>query len=112
MLPSWCTETVTVHRAPLASVGRRVERDWSRATDHPVSGCSVQPSSTSTGFGTVDAVSTAGAILYAPVGADIAEGDRVEAASGDYVVDGIPYTWASPTGRVSHLQARLRKWAG
>ena len=112
MLPSWCQETVTVMRAAAATVGRRTERDWAHATPHTVSGCSVQPSSTSSGFGTVDVVATADAILYAPVGADIAEGDRVTATSGTYVVDGIPYTWTSPTGRVSHVQARLRKWAG
>ena len=112
MLPSWCSETVTVLRAPIATRGGRSERDWSQAAQHAVAGCSVQPGGTSTGFGTVDAVSTADATLYAPPGADVDEGDRVVAASGTYVVDGIPYAWNSPTGRVSHVQARLRKWEG
>lgn len=112
MLPSWCNETVTVLRAPQRTVGTRTERDWANAQPHVLTGCLVVPSGTSTGFGTVDAVSTADATLYAPQGADIAEGDRVQFDGAPYVVDGIPYAWKSPTGRVSHLQARLRKWAG
>ena len=112
MLPSWVRETVTVLRAPAVTSGNRTERDWSRAQPHTVTGCSVQPGGTSTAFGTVDAVSMADATLYAPTGADIAEGDRVSFGGATYVIDGIPYAWTSPTGLVSHLQARLRKWAG
>ncbi len=112
MLPSWCRDAVTVRRAPSATVGARTERDWSNAQAHVIEGCSVQPSGTSTGFGSVDAVSVADAVLYAPPGADVAEGDRVEFCGDTYVVSGIPYEWSSPTGRVSSLQARLRKWAG
>lgn len=112
MLPSWCKQTVTVLRAPTRTVGKRTERDWANAQTHTIGGCSVQPAGTSTGFGTMDAVANADAILYAPPSADIAEGDRVEFGGATYVVDGIPYGWESPTGRVSHLQARLTKWAG
>ena len=112
MLHSWCKDTVTVRRAQAQTVGARTERDWANATTNTVAGCSLQPSGTSTGFGTVDAVATADATLYAPPSADIAEGDRVEFGGSTYVVDGIPYEWSSPTGRVTHVQARLRKWAG
>ena len=42
----------------------------------------------------------------------IEEGDRIEFGGATYVVDGIPYAWKSPTGRVSSKQARLKKWAG
>ena len=112
MLPSWCQDSVTVLRARQRTIGTRTERDWANAQSHVIAGCSVQPAGTSTGFGTVDAVSTADATLYAPHGADISEGDRVQHGGATYVVDGIPYAWTSPTGRVSHLQARLRKWAG
>ena len=112
MLPSWCQDSVTVKRAPLVTTGHRSERDWAHATTHTIAGCSVQLAGTSTGFGTVDAVSTADATLYAPVGANLAEGDRVSFGGATYVIDGIPYAWTSPTGRVSHVQARLRKWAG
>lgn len=112
MLPSWCQDTATVLRAPLVARGMRTERDWANAQSHELTGCSVQPGGTSTGFGTVDAVSVTDATLYAPPSADVAEGDRVEFAGATYVVDGIPYEWKSPTGRVSHLQARLRKWEG
>ena len=112
MLPSWCSDTVTVLRAPLVTNGTRTERDWTDAQGHAITGCSVQPAGTSSDFGTVDAVANADATLYAPPSADIAEGDRVAFAGATYVVDGIPYEWKSPTGRVSHLQARLRKWAG
>ena len=37
---------------------------------------------------------------------------RIEFGGDTYVVDGIPYVWKSPTGRVSSKQARLKKWAG
>lgn len=112
MLFSWCNETVTVLRAPQRTVGTRTERDWAHAQSHVLTGCLVVPSGTTTGFGTVDAVSTADATLYAPPGADISEGDRVQHGGAIYVVDGIPSTIQSPTGRVSNTQARLRKWAG
>lgn len=112
MLPSWCRHSVIVSRAPLVTRNRREERDWANAQCHTITGCSVQPSGTSTDFGGVDAVATADAILYAPYGADIAEGDRIQYGGATFVIDGIPYPWDSPTGRVSHLQARLRKWAG
>lgn len=112
MLPSWCTQVVTVLRAPLVTAGHRQERDWAHAQPHTVSGCSVQPAGTSSGFGTVDAVATADAVLYAPPGSDIQDGDRVQYGSATFVVDGIPCGWESPTGRVSHVQARLTKWAG
>lgn len=112
MLPSWCKHTVIVGRAPIVTRNMRKEHDWAHATQHTVTGCSVQPSATSTSFGTVDAVATADAILYAPYGADIAEGDRIQYGGATFVVSGIPSPIDSPTGRVSHLQARLRKWAG
>jgi hypothetical protein len=112
MLPSWCKDSVTVLRAPRRGAGTRGERDWDGAVAHVLDGCSLQPSGTSSAFGTVDAVSTADAMLYAPPDADIAEGDRVVFGGATYVVDGIPYAWASPTGRVSSKQARLLKWAG
>lgn len=112
MLPSWCRQSVTVLRAPVVTRGMRSERDWANAQSHELSGCSVQPASTSSDFAAVDAVATADATLYAPPLSDIQEGDRVVFAGDTYVVDGIPYEWESPTGRVSHLQARLRRWEG
>ena len=64
MLPSWCQDTVTVLRAQQRTVGTRTERDWANAQSHVIKGCSVQPSGTSSAFGTVDAVSTADTTLY------------------------------------------------
>ena len=112
MLPSWCKQAVTVLRAPTRTVGKRTERDWANAQSHTLTGCSVQPAGTSTNFGAVDAVAGADAVLYALPGADIQEGDRIKHGGADYVVDGIPYEWQSPYGHVSHVQARLKKWAG
>lgn len=112
MLPSWCNDAVTVERARLITYNRRTERDWAHAQPHTLTGCSVQPAGTSTDFGAVDAVAGADAVLYAPPGADIQEGDRVTHGDATYVVDGIPYEWQSPYGHVSHVQARLKKWAG
>lgn len=112
MLPSWCRDSVTVWRAPLVSQRGTKVRDWSAATSHVVEGCSLQPSSTTTEWGSVRQADESGAVLYLPPNADIEAEDRVEHAGRTWAVDGVPYDWASPTGRVTHRQARLREWVG
>lgn len=112
MLPSFCRETVEVWRAPLAESRGTEERDWKRAASHSVAGCSVQFASTSTDRGEPrDAVSSS-ATLYAPPGADVATGDRVSCALGEFWVEGQPMPRVSPTGAVSHVECSLSRWMG
>lgn len=112
MLPSWCDQTVTVWRAPLEDSRGTKVRDWSQATSHAITGCSVQEAATSADFAEVRQAVTYDATLYAPTGADIDEGDRIEHGGRMFAIDGIPYDWPSPTGRVAHRQARLKTWSG
>ena len=110
MLPRWCSDAVTVRRAPYKEQrGTRV-RDWENATEHTVEGCSVQPASTSTQWTDPRQALTVRAVLYAPPGADIVEGDRIDFAGASYALDGAPLEWRSPTGAVSHVQAQLVDW--
>lgn len=112
MLPSWCTDSVTVTRAPLATSNGRTERDWSHAQTHNLTGCSVQQTSTATDFGAVDATHAISATLYAPPSSDIQAEDRIVHGSRTYVVNGAPATVNSPTGAVSHVMALLSAWGG
>lgn len=112
MLPSFCRETVTVLRAPLSEARGTRERDWSRAASHYVTGCSVQFGSTATARGEPrDAVSSAAA-LYAPPGADLRAGDRIETSMGPFSIEGEPMPRVSPTGAVSHVECSLARWEG
>lgn len=111
-LPSFCTEAVTVRRAPLAEARGALERDWSRAASHEVAGCAVQAASTSSDRGDPrDATSTA-ATLFAPPGADVEAGDRLECSLGAFAVEGEPMPRVSPTGAVSHVECALHRWRG
>ena len=111
-LPSFCRETVAVLRAPLVDQRGTKVRDWTKAVEHFVTGCSVQFSSTSTDRGEPrDAVSSS-ATLYAPPGADVATGDRVSCAFGEFWVEGQPMPRVSPTGAVSHVECPLARWEG
>lgn len=112
MLPSWCTDAVTVERAPLVTTNGRTERDWAIAQTHVVGGCSVQTTNTNANLADPSAVAGVDVTLYAPPAADIADGDRITWGGRQFVIDGVPYAWTSPTGRVSHVQARLVAWAG
>ncbi|MBR2838987.1 MAG: hypothetical protein IKE55_09405 [Kiritimatiellae bacterium] len=112
MLPSFFDETVTVTRAPLATVRGSQVRDWANAESHAVAGCTVQPSTTSRDFEGRAGQASDEWRLYAPPGADVQAGDRIGCGGRDYEVDGVPYVWKSPTGRVTHMQARLVEWRG
>ena len=112
MLPSWCQDQVTVLRAPLVDSRGTKVRDWAQATSATVTGCSLQPASTSTDFGEVRQAADFDATLYLPPDADVLQDDRIVFGGVTYAVDGMPSEWRSPTGRVTHRQARLKTWSG
>lgn len=104
MLPSWCNDTITVWRAPLVTSRGSKVRDWTQAISHEVSGCSFQPSTSTTGNSAarVQPV-TSTAIVYCPPGSDIAEADRIEFDGSIFDVDGVPLYQKSPFGTLNHL---------
>lgn len=111
MLPSWCTETVIVARAAERTSRGTVVPDWANAQKHAISGCSVQlPTTTMALDGRMQ--TTLRGTLYAPPAADVHAGDRIEWSGHAFLVDGEPMPWTSPTGRVTHVQARLAEWEG
>lgn len=90
--------------------------DWANAQRRRVTGCIVQLPSTSMDLDGRTQTQLTGT-LYAPGGTDVRAGDRIEWTDGRGVehklaVDGEPMPWASPTGRVSHVQARIAEWRG
>lgn len=111
MLPSFCRETVIIRRAPLKEVRGSLVRDWANFTTHTLACCSVQPSATSSADERAEQ-STNRWELYAPPCSDVQRGDRVEYKGTVYEIDGDPYVWKSPTGRVTHLHAHLEEWVG
>lgn len=113
MLPSFASQTVTRLRATAtATVRGSTVPDWTTPDSATIPGCSVQPASTTLDMdGRVLNIMDSWT-LYAPPGADIAEGDRIVHDGNTYVVDGAPRPWTSATGAVSHVQCALRRWRG
>ena len=86
--------------------------DWNNTTSISISGCSVQPASTS--------LSQDGRVLgisdrwtaYLPTGADVQAGDKIVFDGKEYTIDGDPRAWVSPTGSRSNIQLNLARWSG
>jgi len=112
MLPSFASATVKIQRAALVETRGSTIRDWDNYTEHCLSGCEVQETSTASNeLGRAEQVTDRWE-LYAPPCADIQTGDRVIFHGEAYEVDGAPFKWKSPTGRVSHTRAHLVRWSG
>ena len=112
MLPTWAQDTVT--RLRPGTIDRRgsTEPDWTNATELAISGCSMQPASTTLSQdGRVLGISD-GYTCYFPPGTDVIAGDRIRYAGNTYAIIGEPRGWASPSGRVSHIVAQLERWTG
>ena len=111
MLPSWAGDAITVERPPMVERRGTTVPDWAHAQTHEVSGCSVQIPTTSMSLDVRTQTELAGTV-YAPPTADIKAGDRITFGTARFLVNGEPMPWRSPTGRVSHLQARIVAWRG
>ena len=112
MLPRFCKDVVTVKRAEQVDKRGTTVLDWSSPTTFEISGCSVQPSTTSRDFDGRALQVSEDWVLYAPPDADVQAGDRVEWHGSVFEINGSPMPWESPTGRVSHVWARLVEWRG
>lgn len=112
MLLSFCNDTVMVIRAPLVDRRGTQVRDWDSAEQIEIGGCSVQPSQSTRDFDGRTLSVSEDWTLYAPPGADIRAGDRIAWRGVTYELNGSPMLWESPTGRISHIWARLTEWSG
>lgn len=112
MLPSWCNQSISILHPGTKTVRGSVVPDWSKATTTPVSGCSVQPASTSLSEdGRVLGI-TDGWTAYLPNGTAVEAGDHIVFDGNEYEINGEPRTWSSPTGQVSHILLNLRRFSG
>ena len=113
MLPSFCNQQIIRVRP-----GKKTERgsdipDWSpdKVEEIIISGCSVQPATTS--------LSEDGRVLgineqwtaYLPEGSDVKAGDRIIFEGKTYTINGDPKEWAGAFTR-SNIQLNLTRWEG
>ena len=86
--------------------------DWDDPDQMEISGCSVQPASTSLSQdGRVLGIAES-FTLYMQPDADVQEGDRIVYDGNTYVVSGMTRPWVSPTGALSNKQATIERWEG
>lgn len=112
MLPSWFRQTVTRIRPGEKTSRGSVIPDWDNAASLAISGCSVQPSTTTLSQdGRVLGIEES-FTLYMPPNADVIKGDRVEYNGEVYTVIGVPKPWISPTGNLNNKQVTLERWSG
>ena len=113
MLPSFCNQQIIRVRP-----GKKTERgsdipDWSpdKVEEIIISGCSVQPATTS--------LSEDGRVLgineqwtaYLPEGSDVRPGDRILYDGAVYTITGEPRVWVGAFN-MSNMQLNLMKWEG
>ena len=113
MLPSFCRDTITRIRP-----GSKVSRgstipDWSSSeiNSKTISGCSMQPASTSLSEdGRVLGISDL-YTLFAPPDADIQAGDRIQYDNKVYEIDGDVRVQPAANA-LEHIQVTLRRYHG
>ena len=112
MLPSWCSQTITIVKPGTTTSRGSTVYDW----EHPVSstdiaGCSVQPASTGLSQdGRVLGINQ-GWTAYIPEGTAVSAGDHVIYEGETYEIDGEPKVWTGAI-RMSHIQLNLVRWEG
>lgn len=111
MLPSFCKDTVTRLRPKMQESRGSLIPDWSTPESLLISGCSMQPASTSlTTDGRVLGISDL-YMLFAPSNADIRAGDRITFNGLTYEVDG-DVRLQPAACRLDHLEISLRRYHG
>lgn len=112
MLPSFCRDEVTVQRGVLTEKRGTQVIDWANPEEITLGGCSVQPTVATRDFDGRTIQVSEEWTLYAPPGSDLKAGDRVVWNNTTFEINGAPMAWKSPTGRISHMWARLAEWRG
>lgn len=113
MLPSFCKDTVERLRPKTKESRGSVIPDWSVTPESlNISGCSMQPASTSLSEdGRVLGISDL-YTLFAPATADIQAGDRIKFNNYIYTIDGAVRVQPSASGNLDHLNITLRRYNG
>ena len=112
MLPSFANQTITVVRAKTTTTSRGSEvPDWTNTENTTVTGCSIQPASTSLSQDGRILGITDGWTAYVPEGTDAKAGDRIEFDGQIFEINGAPRKWTGPM-RTSHIQLNLTRWEG
>ena len=112
MLPSFMRQTITRIRPGTKTLRGSEVFDWSNATTKDISGCSVQPASTSLSQDGRVLALTDGLTAYLPSGDDVQSGDRIQYAGEIYTITGAPRVWPSASGGLDHIQLNLERWSG
>lgn len=113
MLPSFCSQEITIVKPGQKTSRGSIIPDWSPEAikEIKVSGCSVQPSSTSLSLdGRVLGLSD-GWTAYVPEGTNVDAGDHVIFGGNTYEIQGEPRIWTAAFSR-SHIQLNLIRWEG
>lgn len=111
MLPSFCKDIVTRIRPGTKAVRGSTVPDWEHASRLDITGCSMQPASTTLSQdGRVLGISDS-YTLFAPTVSDIKEGDRIEFNGKVYQVEG-DVRIQPCAARLDHLQIGLRRFHG
>ena len=87
--------------------------DWSsdKVTKLTISGCSIQPASTSLSLdGRVLGIND-GWTAYVPEGSDVKAGDHIEFNGATFEINGEPRVWTGAFTK-SHIQLTLTRWEG
>lgn len=112
MLPSWASQSVTIVRAKTTTTSRgSVIPDWTNVETTTVSGCSVQPSTTSLSLDGRVLGTSESWTAYLPEGTDVKAGDHIIFEGETYEINGEPKPWTAPFTR-SHIQLNLIRWEG
>ena len=112
MLPSFANQTIDVVRPKTTTTSRgSTVPDWSDTMKTTVTGCSIQPASTSLSQdGRVLGIND-GWTAYVPEGTDVKAGDRIEFDGQTFEINGAPRKWTGPS-RTSHIQLNLVRREG
>lgn len=111
MTVSFATDTVTVIRAARYTERGDEVLDWENAAEHDVDRCRWQPGGGTDLEGRRRGVAGT-ANLYAPLGADITEDDRIRFGGVVYEIEGPLSPWRSATGALAHTEIALKVHRG
>lgn len=109
-LPSFFRQTITRIRPGTKTLRGSDVPDWNNATTLVITGCSVQPASTSLSTDGRVLALTDGLTAYIPADADVQSGDRIGYGGEVYTING--RAWPSASGGLDHIQLNLERWSG
>lgn len=112
MLPSWCSQTIVIVKPGVKTSRGSSVPDWENPSKTiTVTGCSVQPATSSLSLdGRVLGISDAWT-AYVPEGTEVEAGDHVKFGGNTFEINGEPRVWTAAFTR-SHIQLNLVRWEG